>query len=287
MRKIIIYSLPILLFSCGEQVENTPISSDTLAVEIPQDTAQLIWHFEDEFSQGFDDTLKKWVDEVKTACFASLGEYPFSMNIFFHKSESAQQEGVTFGHTDRAKATRGLHLYVIDGSSYESLISDWIAPHEMSHLAIRAVGRNNKWFAEGFATYLSRRIMLQMGYYTEQEFEEMYATKIAATAPYYEVDYSFSERSNELFEQYEYGTVYWAGAGFFYWADKQLEEKADIRFEDLLKKYQEKGRTEDRNFADLIESWDEIAGFSLFSDLINEYRNGSSKAVMQRFQLED
>ena len=243
----------------------------------------LIWHFRDQFDSNFKDTLKLWVIRVKEACFETVGEYPFAMNIFFHKSESKQREGVVFGHTDRSKENLGLHLYVIEHSSYESLISDWIAPHEMSHLAIRPVGRNNKWFAEGFATYLSRRIMVRLGYYSEGEFETLYATKIAETKPFYQVGYPFSERSVELFDEYQYSTVYWAGAGFFYRADQALQAHSDMRFEQLLQNYQKAGRKQDKNFAQLIASWDKIAGFNLFEELISEYRNGSSREIMSRF----
>lgn len=281
------FILLLLLQACqssNEQSSASDVATDsTMQIADSTVSTDLIWHFESEFEPEFKDTLKLWVNTVKEACFETLGDYPFTMNIFFHKSDSRQKEGVTFGHTDRAPSTRGLHLYVIDQSSYESLISDWIAPHEMSHLAIRPVGRNNKWFAEGFATYLSRRIMIRLGYYSEVEFEEMYAAKIAATKPFYEVDYSFSDRSAELFEEYRYSTVYWAGAGFFYWADKELQKNSNMRFEELLQEYQIVGRNQDTNFAQLIKSWDEIAGYKLFDQLMSEYRNGSSREIMNRF----
>ena len=56
-----------------------------------------------------------------------------------------------------------------------------------------------------------------------------------------------------------------------------------MRFEELLQEYQIVGRNQDTNFAQLINSWDKIAGYDLFDELMSEYRNGSSREIMSRF----
>ncbi|MFT4602010.1 MAG: hypothetical protein ACI857_002196 [Arenicella sp.] len=281
-----LFLLPLgFILACNspevEEVQEAPIQEAEEYVE--DDVYELLWNFEDEFTDIQKDTLKLWITDVQIAVYYTLGDYPFDINIFFHSSDSKGERPVSFAHTTRKKI-REIHFYVKPDATYAALMEDWTAQHEMSHLSAPFFGKPHKWISEGYATYLSRRIMIDMGYFTEEEFEEMYTTKIAATKEfYYDEVKPFSEVSADLFESYNYGTVYWGSAGYWYTADKKLQESHDMRLENLVKRYQSSGRLDDKNLEHVIKSFDEFTEDTIFRDLLDSYQNDPCCDVMKAF----
>lgn len=279
------YWLVILLFvvSCQSKTETDKVEPEVESTEVAQEDYELFWNFEDEFSETQEDTLKLWIEEVKRATESTLGAYPFDMHIYFYRA-SRGKRAVGFGHTSRKNDVNEIHFYINPDATYAELLEDWTAPHEMSHLAIPFLGKKYKWFAEGFATYLSRRIMIDMGYFTEATFDSMYVNKIGeAGSSYSNPVKPFSEVSQELFDKYKYGAVYWGSAGFFYTADKQLQEKHDIRFTDLLKEYLQCCRMKNKRLAHVIRSFDRLIDDTIFTDLLYRYENEPCVSVMAPF----
>lgn len=242
------------------------------------------WHYDGDFNDPLKDTLKLWMTEVLQQSYHTLGNYPFEMRVFFHPAENNQiKSPVPFGQTSR-KSTPELHFYIRSNATYQEFMDDWTAPHEISHLSAPYFGKENMWISEGYATYLSRRIMLNMGYFTEAEFEEIYLRKIGEAKAFYQDSIqSFADRSRELFQSHRYGTVYWGSAGFFYQLDELLQKKHEMRLEDLIKKYQQNGRNSDETLIDVIHSWDAILHDKLCDSLLSTYENSPAVHVMERF----
>jgi len=286
--KLLVFILPLLLFACAGSEEqeastspnDTEIESDSLVTE--DGVSEFFWNFEGDFTETQQDTLKAWQLEMQKAVYYTLGDYPFDVNVFFHPS-NRKTSSVSFGHTTRKELVE-VHYYVNPDASLDALLGDWTSPHELSHLSAPFFGKSRKWLGEGYATYLSRRIMVDMGIFTEEEFEEMYSRKINDTREFYDdTEKTFSEVSANLFEEYHYGTVYWGGAGYFYIADKQLQEKHNMRFTEVVQEYQKCCRLEDKNFGDILNSWDSIIDDTLFSDLLSKYEDGPAVKVWDLF----
>ena len=275
------------MFSCGNQANSEQESAEEDHQQNSSTSSyqhEVFWNYQDEFTTEQEDTLKLWIEDVKTATENTLGVYPFDMHIFFYKSKNRNRP-VSFGHTSRKNDVNEIHFYVNPQASFEELRSDWTAPHEMSHLAIPFLGKKYKWFSEGFATYLSRRIMIDMGYFTEASFDSMYVHRITEAAAYYSNPVkSFAEVSKELFDNYKYSAVYWGGAGFFYTVDKQLQEKHDMRFEDLLKAYLPVYRLKNKRLKSVVFSFDELLGEPLFKEMVDRYETEPALSVLELFR---
>jgi len=284
-----------IVFAC--QNSNSEINSDQVDVEeikthknksnvFKKDTVSnyahsLYWHWEDEFSDSTKAKLQTWIEIVTEASFNCIGYYQFDIHYYFHLSDG--NEPVPFGHTSR-KDEQAVHFYVNPRFSLDDFLADWTAPHEISHLSTCFVGRKNMWFSEGYATYLSRQIMVDMGCFTDESFDSLYLKKINGIKKYYNSSTSsFIEVTDSLLSHYRYGPVYWAGSSFFFTADRYLQENYQIRFTDLVNSYQSCCRLDDHYLKAVIESYDLLLDDQYFSSLMAKYRNSKSSVVMANY----
>ena len=90
--------------------------------------------------------------------FYEISDFVYLHSIHFFRSEKGNP--VSFGLAKALEAGRQAHFYVNPKASLGDLLSDWIAPHELSHLSIPFLEKKDKWFTEGFATFLSRQLLL-------------------------------------------------------------------------------------------------------------------------------
>ncbi len=277
-------TLLILIVSCNSTENNNNNTSENTSEVIKnaesrvEEHHELYWHWEDEFSEENKIKLQTWIDSVTKATFLCLGTYPFDVHYYFHKSDG--NEPVPFGHTSRKKE-QSVHFYVNPKFSLEEFLADWTAPHEISHLSICFVGKRNMWFSEGYATYLSRLIMVDMGYFTPSEFDSIYRKKISNVMSYYNSSTStFIQVSDSLLSHSRYGPVYAGGSSFFFTADQYLRKNMNMKFTDVITAYQKCCRLKDKSLKSLIESFDGVIGESYFSELMTKYRNSPSREVM-------
>lgn len=275
----LIFSIIILGFlpGCKDSTMNAELAAEP-------ELFQLRYHFEDEFSNEEQEKLKDWIDQIYAATQSTLGIYPFDVHIHFYSSDGSSRP-VSFGLARRKDGINSVNLYVNPAASMDDLLADWIAPHELSHLSIPFFGKSNKWFTEGYATFLSRQIMMDMGYYTQQSFDSTYASGIKAAALDYDSDErTFIERSNELVENHHYSSMYWGSSSFFFTIDKKLRSQQNKRFVDIIKRYQVCCRLSDITLRDVIASLDKIIGESWCNDLMFIYRNKSANETLKDYR---
>lgn len=299
MKKFGLILAIVSLLSCSSEVNevdtaeyNEPLVeiADTGDVEISlpldistvedQNDYRIIWHWVDDFSDDEKKKLKKWIRKVYISAQEILGEYPFNMHIYFHRNN--RETAVTFGHTKRGPR-QSAHFYVNPDYELEEFLGDWIAPHELSHLSMPFVGPNRKWYAEGYATYLSRKVMTQMGYYNAAEFDSLYYSKIRGTLPYYNSRNTFPEVSDSLLDVHEYGLMYWGSTSFFMTSDSLLREKHNMKLTEVIFNYQPCCRLKDENLSDIMASYDQLINDTLFTHLLWRYENLPSSKVMEGY----
>jgi hypothetical protein len=288
MRVFWYIALIVLSVSCapdGKSVDSEKTENQVEEV-VPENAdavgSQLFyWFYEDEFSQDEKEKLKEWIIEIGEVTFETLGDYPFDVEVTFHRSES--DNPVPFGHTRRGNP-EGVHFYVNPTFSLEELLEHWTAPHEIAHLSLPFSGPTSRWFSEGYATYLSRRIMVNMGYYSDQEFDSLYRSKIHEHMDYYgSSTKTHLEVSDSLMDHHIYSGMYWGSSSFFLTADSLLQLNHNLRFEDVVIEYQKCCRMEDRNLQDVMDSYDQIIGDTLFNSLMFRYRNSPCCEVMEGY----
>lgn len=289
MIKVAFITVLLLGFvSCGSNEAEEQIDAAEMPVEIsgeitsPYGDYLLHWEFIDDFTDEQKEKLQVWIETVVEGNTKTIGQYPFDIWFSFHKSDR-DDKPVTFGHTNRGDV-QGVHFYVCPDFSLEDFLANWTAPHEISHLSIPFCGKKGKWFSEGYATYLSRQIMIEMGYMTHAEFDSMYLSKIHGFMDAYcSTTKTHLEVSDSLLERYNYPGMYWGSSSFFITADRQLQENHEMHFIDVVKAYQENGRAEDNSLKAVILSFDRIIDDTLFGSLMSTYRNEPSGVTMEGY----
>jgi len=112
-------------------------------------------------------------------------------------------------------------LLVHENAGAEALAADWTAVHELSHLALPRMHREDRWIAEGFATYYQEVLRARAGLITPQE-------AWASLAAGFERG-RFRGRRPTLWRDAErmadVGRIYWAGAAFVLDADVRFRQR--------------------------------------------------------------
>jgi hypothetical protein len=242
----------------------------------------LKWVYVDSFNLEEKKKLEIWITEIYDVTSKTIGPYPFDVSIHFFRSEKGNP--VSFGLAKALEAGRQAHFYVNPTASLGDLLADWIAPHELSHLSIPFLEKKDKWFTEGFATFLSRQLLMEMGYYTPASFDSLYTSRIHEDSKHYtSTTLKFPEVSDSLFANHIYGPVYWCGASYFYSLDKRMRAEKNKRFVDLIKEYQLCCRETKESLNEMVVSLDKILNETWCQDLLKFYQDSAAKTVMDTF----
>lgn len=278
-RSILFYFLPSLFLipSCF------PGNSKEKETEFPGH--KLHWVWEDDFSQADKEKLSEWIENVYVAAVAVLGEFPFDINIHFYIQQDAG-EPVPWAHTRRS-GIQSVHFHVDTSYAMDQFLADWTAPHEISHVALPFLGKENGWFAEGFATYMQCQVMQAMHVMTEQEVLDKYREKIAANKPFFENEEKpFAEAARQIVRvDHNYPAMYWGSVTFFINLDKRLRPEKGFGLNHLIQLYQKQGRSEDQSIEEMVKSLDDLVGKPICADLFRQYSEEPAKKVFADFSI--
>lgn len=266
------------LFGCNTVNEKDRPTEDLKA------NHSLVWHWEGDFSETDKTKLKTWIISIDSATKATLGVYPFDVHVYFEPAEGSNSVPVPFGLASRKGGESKIRLFVDSQANLVDLLNDWTAPHELSHLAMPFLGKKNKWFTEGFATYLSRKIQVTRKAITPAYFDSLYRAKIHATLPYYNSSTkTFVEVSDSLMQHHRYKEFYWGGASYFMTLDSLLLIADKEPFIDIMKAYQSCCRFQDDKLEEVIHSFDRIINDSIAFQLYQNYIELPSMEVMKGY----
>ena len=256
-------------------VVNNPSISNSASIIPP---AEIIFHWEDHFNNKEKEKIKTWLNKTALATQQTVGNYPFDIHFYIHRADNAD-EPVPWGNTERSEI-QGVTFHVNPNFSLEEFLHDWTAPHEISHLAIPFPGKSNRWFSEGFATYMQGQILIEMGEFTPEQIEAKYQKKLSNCRPYYQSDSPFIVVADSLKRNHHYPEMYWGSVTFFVNMDQHLQKSEGKSLNELLQEYQACCRSNDKNLNDLIRSFDRLTNDTYPSDLLEAYRFGKAREVM-------
>ena len=237
---------------------------------------KIIWV--DDFSSDEKEKLQMWIYGISEAVANTLGKYPFEVNIYLHRSTG--NEPVPWAHTSRT-GEQAVHFHVNPSFSLQNFQEDWTAAHEISHLSIPFVGKENMWFSEGYASFWQWQILANQGVFTVEEIRAKYEAKLNKIAVYYQTEDTFVTTNQNLKKQHNYPAVYWGGACYFFKADERLREQHNTSMQEVITEYQHAGRMRDESLEALVLSLDKISASKVFSTLLLEFKNGTGKQAIE------
>ena len=240
---------------------------------------EFVW--QSEFSEKEKNRVSKIMKIFAVQTQQLLGKYPFKLKFYITRYN--QKWGPLLGcHVKFSESVRGVYVGVDLSYMNKDFYDSWKMPHEISHLAIPGLGSENSWFAEGFATFMSRQIMASAGTIGKSVPDSVYQTKFTEVKSSFNSSETFLTVIRGLVAKHDYSGYYWGGATYFYRADQILREKHNTTMCAVVKAYQTPARLNNKNLLMVIKSWDAIVGSDVFTSLMREYRNEPAKTVMAR-----
>jgi hypothetical protein len=241
-------------------------------------TAGISFKFQGDFAQAERRRVKNMLYAMGYNAQKTLGEFPFPLNFYCRKQEMSQPLGGCLARFDGPR--RGVHLGMDLNYSDQQFRESWKIYHEISHLHLPFLEKPSKWFYEGFATYMSRQIMKDMGLFTEESLDEVNRGRFDEIRPDFDREGTFFEVVKYHQENWNFSAFYWGGCTFFYRANRALVAKYDTNLNEIVKEYQKSEREDDSSVMDILRSWDRILGKALFTSLMRKYRTQSARKVM-------
>ena len=225
--------------------------------------AELVWHWEDQFSPAEKRKLQAWIEETVTAVEEFVTPFPFDIHINFHRSSSSSP--VPWANTIRSRR-QGVNFHVNPRFSAAELRKDWTAYHELSHLLLPYLGRRHSWFAEGFASFMQYQVMHSSGVLSARQMERRYQERIGRAERRYDMrDMPFVEAAPMLRAKRQYPTMYWGGAVYFLRVDQALKENG-TSIPDVVREFVACCRTDrERRLDRLTAELDRLAGSDTFT----------------------
>jgi len=234
---------------------------------------------EGDFSKNEKQKIETWLAGVSDAVAQTLGRYQFKVRYNLYKKESSR-EPVPWANTVRSN-DQGVNFHVDPSFSLNEFQMDWTAPHEIAHLSIPFVGRENMWFSEGYASFLQWQVLRVQGLYSSEEIAQKYQSKIEMVKREYSCERSFLAQSEKVKRSHNYPALYWGGACYFISVDEVLKSKHNTNLLEVIKKYQSDGRLEDENLEEVISSLDRISKSTVFSSHFKMYSSKSGNEVIK------
>jgi hypothetical protein len=167
-----------------------------------------------------DDAIRRWLGSALRAA-ATIGASPCADRIVAVLVPAPPgPDPVPFGMLHRG-GDPSIMFLVREGAEEGALVDDWVATHELAHLALPLVDRQDAWLPEGVATYYQEVARARAGILSPLDaFRRMDAGfergRRAGTGR------PLAEESASLPRTGAYARVYWAGAAFALEADMML-----------------------------------------------------------------
>ncbi len=166
--------------------------------------------------------VRRWLDSAGRAAATILGELPVRrlQVLLVPTGGRGGREPVFFGATSRGGGA-GVVLFVNAQADDDALLTDWVAPHELSHFALPVVPDADAWLSEGFVTYYAEVGRARVGLRSETEAWARLASGCARGRPD-DASGTLAEQSAAMHETHAYQRVYWGGAALALWADVEI-----------------------------------------------------------------
>jgi hypothetical protein len=152
-----------------------------------------------------------WVRTSARAVVAYFGRFPVARLPV--RVRSAPGAGVVFGHADDDQVT----LILGRACTRRDLDDDWIATHELTHLALPSLPQDQHWMEEGMATYVEPIARAQIGTLSVEKVWGDLMDGLPKGLP--------GPGDEGLDVTHTWGRTYWGGALFYLLVDVEIRAR--------------------------------------------------------------
>ncbi|MFT6323971.1 MAG: hypothetical protein ACJAWO_001529 [Halieaceae bacterium] len=249
-------------------------------ISIGSSRNNVVWHWENKFEKAEVYKIKMWLKIIDTAIVKTFGVYPFDIHFYIHRSKSGN-EPTPWAHTTRGK-DQGVHFHVNPSFTLAEFLADWTAQHEISHLSIPFVGKENAWFSEGYATYMQCQVMLVQKAMTADEVKKKYKIKFAKCKIAYQSNLPFPQAADSLKSVWNYPAMYWGGASFFWKLNQSYESELHQSLAQVLTQYVSCCRVNNSSPQNICLALDKITHTKMASDLLLQYQTEPAYTLFEK-----
>lgn len=241
-----------------------------LSLNVPSANA-LRWQWQDRFNNTEKEKLKTWISTTRDSVEALLGPLPRDLNVYLYRHRPAR-EPTPWAHTSKGYP-RGVHFYVDPRFTLQDYLDDWTGPHELIHMYFPYIGEENRWFAEGFASYLQYQAMYQMGILDWPQALRRYEERWQRGSSYRRFENrNLAEAQQDMIDAGQYPRVYWGGAVYFLQVDRELQERHSTRLTTVVADYAACCLRRFGSMERLVQDLDRRSGTNVFSRTLAEFR---------------
>jgi len=222
------------------------------------------WHWDNSFSEQEKSGLVQWIEEVFGGMSRLLGEPSDTFHVHFLRRNAG--EPVPWAETNKGSGRRA-YFHVDTQYPWSAFREDWTAPHELSHLLFPYLGEDDRWFAEGIASYLQYLVMYASDVLNWDQAVDRYEDRFrSARAERGFGNMSIVEHSRRA-SSGGYVRLYWGGAAYFLEADRRLYRETGRRLTDVIQQYGECCyQAWNVDAQGMIRQFDRLSGTHVFSD---------------------
>ena len=164
-----------------------------------------------------DARLSAWIERAGRAVEAFYGVFPLDHALVV--ALPTRGDGVGYGRTMAGAGGGSILINVGRDADDDALASDWVAVHEMIHLAFPSVPHEHVWMEEGLATYLEPIVRARAGMIAEDDVWQELVTMLPNGLP--------AAGDRGLDRTRTWGRVYWGGALYCMLADLEIRKRTN------------------------------------------------------------
>jgi hypothetical protein len=162
----------------------------------------------------------RWLSSAIDVLAQNEGGFPTTRVSAVVLPAGDHREPVPFGMVARG-GQASLLLLVSASATEQALRRDWVLPHELSHLLLPFIEREQAWLSEGLASYYQELLRARAGVQSEQTALRRLARSLHDAAQT-SGEGSIVRDSARMHLTHAYRRVYWGGAAFWLAADVAL-----------------------------------------------------------------
>ncbi len=206
--------------------------------------------------------VKAWVERAVTGIAAYYGVFPTPRTlVVVVPGTGADTEGETLGDGGPSVVVRAAR-----GLTASQAIDDWVVVHELLHVTVPSLGRQEAWLSEGIATYVEPIVRARAGIVSVPRFWSDLVKGLPQGLP---------EAGDQGLERtHTWGRTYWGGALFCLVADVRIREatRGARSFDDALRGIIATGANVESHWSvdQFLDEGDRATGVTVLRDLYRE-----------------
>jgi hypothetical protein len=166
-----------------------------------------------------------WVERAVAGIAAYYGHFPVSRTlVVIVPGKGSETEGETLGDGGPSIVVRAA-----PGLTASAAREDWVVTHELLHVTLPSLEREQAWLSEGIATYVEPVVRARARVVSPERFWSELVAGLPQGLP---------EAADQGLEKtHTWGRTYWGGALFCLIADVRIRERTGGRrsFDDVLR----------------------------------------------------